>query len=236
MPLEQTFGIGDVEMNPLMTKLQQWIISGASPVAQRLHDREGWLLSLCWRAKLSALTSSLMLLVANVGLVVLQIYWPEPLNAKRIAVFACIPVMIPLVIVIAIFMFYYRVELDSRGLTLIRFLTRPQQVDWCDVCYINFQPGDELLKIHSQDGRKISIYLSLNGLSAIRRCLAAYAPCGLDYIYSIQSDKDLLKAVPSWRCSKLDLQGSPFDPLSNPGDWSIDAESPDHSIAPDSRR
>ncbi len=223
-------------MNPLAKRLQQWIIWGASPVAQRLNDREGWLLSLCWRAKLSALTTCLMILVANIGLVILQLQWPEPWDAKRIAVFACIPVMIPLVIVGAIFMFYYRVELDSRGLTLIRFLTKPQQVDWCDVCYINFQPGDELLKIYAQDGRKISIYLSLNGLSAIRRCLAAYAPGGLDYIYSIQSDQGLLKAVPSWRCSKLDLQGSPFDPLSNLGDWSIVTESPAPSIDPESQR
>jgi hypothetical protein len=116
-------------------------------------------------------------------------------------------------------MFRYRLELDATGLKLSRFMTRTKQINWGNVGGTEFSPGDELLKIYSYDGEKISIYLSLNGLSAVRRCLAAFAPECLQNSRSIRADGALLRHVPAWRCGMMDLQGNPFEPLSNGSDW-----------------
>ena len=137
-----------LSMNQYLThKLQQWTILGAIPQALPLRDREGWLLTLCFRAKLSSVLSCLMLLGVAIGCVILQVYFPEPLTAERIVVLVLAPILATVAVSCVIFVFRYRVGLDAQGLDLFRFMTSTQHLDWRSVHSIEFKPSDELLKI-----------------------------------------------------------------------------------------
>jgi hypothetical protein len=60
-------------MNQYLThKVQQWTILGAIPEALPIRDREDWLLTLCFRAKLASVLSCLTVLVPVVGVVILH--------------------------------------------------------------------------------------------------------------------------------------------------------------------
>lgn len=77
----------------------------------------------------------------------------------------------------------------------------------------DYQTGDELFKVHAEDDTKISLYLTLNGLSAIRRCLEILTPRESLIASWALADIASMTDVPAWRCAEQDLAGNPFDPL-----------------------
>jgi len=194
---------------------QRWQMHGARSDAQPLLDREGWLLTLCFRAKLTAWMIFLLFAGLLTGVLIAQVVAPQPrrvflLEAVGFSVFSAMAGYY------LVFVYRYRVELDERGLALSRFLVPTRCICWEDVVAFDFKQGDELLKLRSRDGRKVSLYLSLHGLSAVRRCLAAFTPLDTTLSSWATSDQALMEHVQSWRCHEMDLEDSPLDPL---GTW-----------------
>lgn len=199
----------------LSRKMQRWILRGADRNAQRLPGAEGWRLTICFRARVVLTFFSLSLTIVFVTLIARQILQPEPWTWRMVVVFISAPICVPLFIYCGFLMFLYRVDLDSDRLTLYRFLLRPVHINWSEVTRIVFSPFDETLKLDARDGSRVGIYLTLNGLSAVRRCLTTFAPASLFHPDSMLANEALLQIVPAWHCSQADLEGNPFDPLSS---------------------
>src|SRR5207253_4034891 len=156
---------------------QRWQIRGARPAAQTALQGEGWLLTLCFRAKLTAWLIFLLFAGLLAGVLVMQAFAPQPrrvflLEAIGFSVFAAMGGYYVL------FACWYRVLLDEQGLALRRFLLPTRRIAWQEIVAFSYTKGDELLKVRAQNGQTISLYLSLHGLSAVRRCLAAFTPSG----------------------------------------------------------
>lgn len=199
-------------MNQYLSNLWlQWQCRGASPAAQPLDDRNGWRLTLCRRAKLSAVLILLLFVTGLVGLIGLQAKQPIPDFALLLGGYLILVISAGLYL---IFVYWYTVVLDPLGLTLYRFLAPTIHLDWEEIISFDFQEGDELLKLSASSGKKVSLYLSLNGLSAVRRCLGKLAAPSRMINSWLLVDGRLAQHVPSWRCHPLDLsQTNPFDPL-----------------------
>lgn len=193
---------------------QRWQNAGARPEAEPLVRREGWLLTLCFRAKLTAWLIFLLFAGLLAGVLVMQAVAPQ---RQRVFVLEVIGFVVfsAMALYYVVFTHWYRVELDEQGLALTRFLLPTRRLGWTDVVGFEYTPGDELLKLRSQDGRRVGLYLSLNGLSAVRRCLAAFTPLSATLSSWNAADPALMQHVRSWRCHQMDLEDSPFDPLGN---------------------
>jgi hypothetical protein len=198
---------------------QRWQIRGARPEAQSILQGQGWLLLLCLRAKVTAWILFLLFGGMLVGVLVMQVLAPQPQRVFLLLAIAC-AAFAALAVYYLVFVYWYRVILDEQGLTLHRFLLPPRRLDWRDISAFSFAKRDELLKLRGQDGRTIALYLSLNGLSAIRRCLAAFTPATAILTSWSEADPALLADVPSWRCDEMDLEDDPFAPL---GTWETGA-------------
>ncbi len=191
---------------------QRWQIRGARPAAQRPPQGGGWLLTLCFRAKLTAWLIFLLFAGLLAEVLVMQAFAPQPrrvflLEAIAFSVFSAMGGYYLL------FAYWYRVLLDEQGLELRRFLLPTRRIPWQDIVEFSHTKGDELLKLRAQNGQTISLYLSVHGLSAIRRCLAVLTPTSNIIASWSASDPALMEDVPSWRCSDMDLEDDPFDPL-----------------------
>ena len=191
---------------------QRWQIRGGRPAAQAAFQGEGWLLTLCFRAKLTAWLIFLLFAGPLAGVLVVQAFAPQP---RRVFLFEGIAssVFAAMASYYLVFVYWYRVLLDEQGFALRRFLLPTRRIAWQDIVKFSYTKGDELLKLRAQNGQTISLYLSLHGLSAVRRCLAAFTPTGTIMASWSASDPALMKDVPSWRCSDMDLEDNPFDPL-----------------------
>ena len=147
-----------------------------------------------------------------VGVLVNQAIAPQP---QRTFLFEaiCFSVFSAMAGYHLIFVYWYRVKLDEGGLELCRFLLPARHIDWEAVAAFDYKYGDEMLKLRSHNGQKVSLYLSLHGLSAVRRCLRAFVPLSTTIASWTTSDPALMEHVPSWRCDEMDLEDNPFDPL-----------------------
>jgi hypothetical protein len=191
---------------------QRWQIRGARPDALPMLDREGWVLTLCFRAKSSAWLILLLFGGLLTAVLVTQGVAPQKhrdflIETIVFAVFSTVSAFYVL------FVHWYRVELNEEGLELYRLCVPTRQMSWVDVVAFDYTPGDELLKLRDRNGKIISLYLSLNGLSSVRRCLAAFTPVSNIVSSWDKSDHALMQDVPSWRCDPMDLEDNPFDPL-----------------------
>ena len=201
----------------LAQKWQQWQVRGASNVAEPLVFREGWSLKLCWRAKLSAWIIFTMFSGGFVGVFLLQKFDPMPPREFWFLVIGY-SVFASFATYYLLFAHCYRVTVDETGIELKRFLIPTRRLDWSEITVVQYNHGDETLKLTTPDGKKLGLYLALIGLSAVRRCLAAFVPRCPAFVTSFAtSDKMMLEDVPSWRCSDKDLEDNPLSPLS-PGD------------------
>lgn len=192
---------------------QSWQFRGAQPEAQPLFDREGWSLSLCFRARLSAWLIFLLFAGGFVAVFSQQAVQPQ---RKFVLLAVGYSVFMAMAGYYLIFVYWHRVLLDEEGISLFRFLVPTRHLRWDEIVEFDYKDGDELLKLKSRSGKKISLYLSLHGLSAIRRCLAAFSSSSEITPSWSTADSCLMRNVPSWRCDDLDLEDNPFDPL---GTW-----------------
>jgi len=191
----------------------RWQIRGARPAAEPLVERDGWLLRLCGRARLTAWICFLLFAGGLVAVFTLQLVAPQP-QRQFIIIAACYIVLALFATGFLVFVYWYRVTLDRDELVLVRFLVPRRRIRWDDVIEFQFAPGDELLKIRSRTGQTVAVYVSLHGLSAIRRCLWNLAPRSATLINSwIAADPVLTSLVPSWHCKEASLASDPFQPL-----------------------
>lgn len=192
--------------------VQAWVRRGARNVAIPINDGRGWELRLCWRAHLLAWIFSAMFTTGLVGAILLAPgqrggWW---LVAAYVGF-------------VAVYQYYvgyvtrYRVQVDEQGMKLFRFLIRTRELAWSDVTDFSLDGDEETVRFKVTTGKPLVIYSSLNGLSAIRRCLAWFAirhqlnPNAWSY-----NDVILYEKLPSWRCDANDLETDPFLPL---GAW-----------------
>jgi hypothetical protein len=194
---------------------QRWQLRGACPDAEPAVRREGWLLRLCFRARVSAWLIFLLFTGLLTAVLICQAVSPQPRRVFLLET-ACFSAFSAMGAYYLAFVYWYQVELDEAGLTLSRFLVPTRRILWEDIVAFDFKQGDELLKLRSRDGHVVSLYLALHGLSAIRRCLAAFTPLSTTQTSWATTDQVLMEHVPSWRCHEMDLEDNPFDPL---GTW-----------------
>ena len=201
-------------MEQLLNQLwQTWQYNGASPQAQPLVHRPGWTLTLCFRARVTAWILFLMFVGGFVGVLILQAHDPMP-QRKFMVLLVGYSVIASLGCYYLGFVYWYRVTVDEAGIELRRLLVWTKHIAWQDVVRFDYQSGNETMRIHSADGRKLGLYLSLHGLSAVRRCLAVLVPRSESLEESwIDPDTLLMQDVPSWRCSDQETEGDPFAPL-----------------------
>lgn len=147
--------------------------------------------------------------------VVMQVVAPQPPRQ-----FGFLPVGFTVFTLLAtyylIFAFWYRVELTEEELSLHRLLLPTRRIAWREIAAFRLEPDYETLTLHSASGTKVAIYASLNGLSAVRRCLAAFTPLSQTSDSWATADPTLIDSLPAWRCHELDLEDNPFAPL---GSW-----------------
>src|SRR5205823_2194840 len=104
----------------LVSLWQRWQMRGARPAAQASVQGTGWLLTLCFRAKLTAWLIFLLFAGLLAGVLVMQAIAPQPrrvflLEAIGFSVFSAMGSYYLL------FAYWYRVLLDEQGLALHRF-------------------------------------------------------------------------------------------------------------------
>ncbi len=85
---------------------------------------------------------------------------------------------------------------------------------WRDIRAFRIATDHDSVILVDGAGKKIGLYGSLNGLSGVRRCLAAFTPLSqvAPESWSVH-DPSLLQHIPSWRCDEFDLEDDPFSPL-----------------------
>ena len=72
------------------------------------------------------------------------------------------------------------------------------------------------MSFQTDSGKKLGIYTSLNGLSAVRRCLAAFGSLAKTEYSWKRVDPLMMEHVPAWCCDDMDFEDDPFAPL---GSW-----------------
>jgi len=192
-----------------------WVLRGGRPDAIPMDNGEGWLLTLNGRAKFGAWVFLPMFVTGLAAVIVLQMnhalnpreFWPMLIAYSAFTA---------LYLYYLVFCYWYRVELTEDALVLRRFLIPTRTVRWRDIVGFQYVPGDETLKFQSESGVQFGIYLSLNGLSAVRRCLAAFTPLSQTGDSWAITDPAMMERVPAWRCDEMDLEDSPFTTL---GSW-----------------
>ena len=192
---------------------QTWQRNGASPQAEPLVHKPGWALYLCFRARVTAWIIFLMFVGGFVGVLLLQANAPLP-QRKFVFMMGAYSLLASLGCYYLGFVYWYRVTVDEYEIKLRRLLLTTKSIEWQDVIRFDYQTGNETMQIYAADGRKIGLYLSLHGLSAVRRCLAVLVPNSEPLEESwIDPDTLLMQDVPSWRCSDQEIEGDPFEPL-----------------------
>lgn len=192
-----------------------WILRGGRPHAEPHAGGQGWVLRLCGRARFTAWWIFLLFTGLLAATIILQRVAPMPprefwLMVVGFALFALFATYY------LIFAHRYRVVLTDQELTLERFLMRPRRIAWQAIVSFTFAPGGDVVRFQTDTGQKLGIYASLNGLSAVRRCLAAYGNLARTEQSWSTIDPLLMQHAPAWRCDDMDLEDDPFAPL---GAW-----------------
>jgi len=192
--------------------VQAWIRRGATNAAISINHGRAWELRLCWRAKLIAWIGAAMFTTGLFGAVLLA------QGRKGGWLLVC-----GYVCFVLLFQYYvgfvtrYRVHVDETGIRLYRFLLRTRAVKWSDVTDFSLDGDEDTVRFKVRTGKPLVIYSSLNGLSAVRRCLAAFTTLQLTAPHAwTHNDQVLCEKIPSWRCDPEDLEDDPFRPL---GSW-----------------
>ena len=94
---------------------QHWQMRGARPAAQAPLQGEGWLLTLCFRAKLSAWLIFLPFAGVLAGVLVVQEFAPQPQDVFLFEAIAS-SVFSAMGGCYLLFVYWYRVLLDEQGL------------------------------------------------------------------------------------------------------------------------
>lgn len=187
----------------------RWLNRGGVCEAQPLRDGEGCVLRLNWRAKLGAWIFGFMFAAGFVGVLLLQVFDPQPPAQFRFLL-GGYSLFVLMAVYFFGFVYSYRVEVTREGLMLYRFLISTRRLFWSDVNAFRFDPDGDAIQLLTDDGKKMGVYSSLNGLSAIRRCLAVFGrPEVLAASWS-SDDAQIMVNVNAWRCSEADLQTPPF--------------------------
>lgn len=189
----------------------KWKSRGATPVAVQLVDRPGWVLTICGREKWALFLLSVVFSLAGIVCVILLLIPPFKFDSFTLAAFVYFFLWFASVS-------YYRyisrlqVTLDEDGITVPQYLSPDETMRWADIASFEYSPKGESLDLHAIDGRTISLYLSLNGLSAVRRCIAAFSSVEMTRTSWEEVDHLLMTNVPSWWCDTSLLGNNPFDP------------------------
>jgi hypothetical protein len=200
-----------------------WARRGATNVAIADPAGEGWTLRLCGRAKFLAWLWWLMFTSGLVGVLALQAVDPQP-QRQFVFLLTAYSLLVLFAWYYLAFALWYRVRCNDERIELRRFLLPTRRMAWREMRSFRIAADHDSVTLVDQSKRKIGLYGSLNGLSAVRRCLAAFTQASevsLDS-WSVQ-DALLVEHIPSWRCDPFDLEDDPFDPL---GTWRS-------SVAPD---
>ena len=186
---------------------QRWQVNGARSQAEPLLFKNGWSLSLCFRARVTALVIFLMFGGGLVGVLLLQRHDPLPQQRFLFLLLAYLAIASFAAYYLG-FVFRYRVIVDEGGIELRRLFLLTRRFAWEDVARFEYAEGDETIRIHSHDGKKMGLYLSLHGLSVVRRCLFVAVPNSQARAIC---DQLLVKNVPSWNCDDGLIGNSPFE-------------------------
>lgn len=200
-----------------LTRLwNRWTYRGGRSSAIPWPAGDGWLLCLSRRARLSSWLIFLMFFAGLVGVFALQAGgggWPQRQFLLLLIGYLCLVV---LALYYLFFAHWYCVMLDEDGLKLRRFLVPTRSMRWDEVAEFQYADGDETIKIVSASGRKIAIYASLDGLSALRRCLnrcclpeSGVQRAGLAKSWATV-DPLLCQELPGWRCENWVFEHDPF--------------------------
>ena len=192
---------------------QKWQRNGALPHAQPLVYKDGWSLTLCFRARVTAWMIFLLFAAGFVGVLLLQKHDPMPQRnfALLLAGYAAFASLAAYYLG---FVYWYQVTVDESGIELRRLLIPTRRMAWSDIERFEYAANFETLNFFDREKRKIGLYLSLHGLSAVRRSLVTFGLVRRELEDSWTScDRLLLDDVPSWRCTDQELRGDPFAPL-----------------------
>ncbi len=188
----------------------KWQYRGARPDAELMIRTQGCVLRMCTRMRAFSIV---FLSVLSVGAALAMSDGMVGFQSGSIKWFVArcsFPVVILIVIYYVPYTFLYRIELDVNGIKLFRFLMKPVELTWREVKGFRFAHGDELLKIDSTDGRTMKFYPGLNGLSAVRRCLALLVPQEQLAESWKNVDPIMMELFPAWRCSDEEMKRLPF--------------------------
>lgn len=194
----------------LQQALMKWQYRGARPDADLMNREQGCILRLCTRMRALSIVFLSVFSVGSALAIVQGLISFHPRSIKWSVVSYFWPVCMSYVIYYVPYTFLYRVELDVNGIKLFRFLMRPVELSWREVKGFRFEHGDELLKIDSTDGRTMKFYPGLNGLSAVRRCLALLVPQEQLAESWKNVDPIMNELFPAWRCSDEEMKRLPF--------------------------
>src|SRR4051812_31317564 len=122
----------------LVQLLQRWQMRGARPDAEPLFGRTGWLLTLCFRARLNAWLICFLFFGFLAAVLILQVVAPQPrrtflLETTAFAVFSTMAGYY------LVYVYWYRVEVDEQGVYLYRFLLPSRHIRWGDVVGFDYQ-------------------------------------------------------------------------------------------------
>lgn len=202
-----------------------WARRGTTNAAIADPPGEGWTLRLCGRAKFLAWLWWLMFTSGLVGVLALQAVDPQP-QRQFVFLLAVYTLLVLFAWYYLAFALWYRVRCDDAYIELRRFLLPTRRMAWREIRSFRIATDHDSVILVDQAKRKIGLYGSLNGLSAVRRCLAAFtraSEVSLDS-WGVQ-DALLIQHIPSWRCDPFDLEDDPFDPL---GTWEEEDAVPDY--------
>jgi len=132
---------------------QQWQVNGARSEAEPLLFKNGWSLSLCFRARVTALVIVLVFGGGLVGVLLLQWHEPLPQQGFLFLLLAYLAIASFAAYYLG-FVFRYRVIVDEGGIVLRRLFFLTRRFAWDDVARFEYAEGDETVRIHSHDGKR----------------------------------------------------------------------------------
>ena len=113
-----------------------------------------------------------------------------------------------------LFAHWYRVTVDETGIELKRFLIPTRRLEWSEITVVQYNHGDETLKLTTPDGKKLGAVSDADWTFCSPSRSRHFRPSLPAFMTSFAtSDTLMLEDVPSWRCSDKDLEDNPFSPL-----------------------
>lgn len=193
----------------LAAVLEAWVKRGVTNEARSILGGQGWELRFCFRFRLivwvAAAIFSVLLIAAT------SIVGRHPDGWKLVAGFLTAACLCQYYVA---YITRYRVVVDEVGLRLHRMLMSTREIAWSDVSGFGLTRDEASVRLVLNNGKTLDLRTALNGLSAVRRCLAAFTTAhDITPLVWSRNDAILCEKLPSWRCDPEDLEGDPFSPL-----------------------